>query len=130
MAKHCTNCGHELREGEKFCAECGTAVGGAAAPVPQPVQYEYCTIVYGEPGGFMGMTGRFRVEASGPYGRHTLTVSDTCKGETYQTGLQQYLGPSARCQETLNQLMRSLTADGWELLPETEGGWWGHKFRE
>jgi hypothetical protein len=27
MAKHCTNCGHELREGDKFCSECGIVLG-------------------------------------------------------------------------------------------------------
>lgn len=31
MAKHCTNCGFALRDTDKFCAECGTAVGGVAA---------------------------------------------------------------------------------------------------
>jgi len=29
MAKHCTNCGHELRDTDKFFAECGTPVDGS-----------------------------------------------------------------------------------------------------
>jgi hypothetical protein len=46
MAKHCTNCGHELREGDKFCAECGTpAVEGMAARSPTNVHWEYRDLV-------------------------------------------------------------------------------------
>jgi zinc ribbon protein len=43
MAKHCTNCEHELRDTDKFCAECGTAVGGVTSQ-SQPTQWEYCDI--------------------------------------------------------------------------------------
>ena len=31
MANFCTNCGHGRKETDKFCAECGTAVGGGGA---------------------------------------------------------------------------------------------------
>jgi hypothetical protein len=53
MAKHCTNCGHELRGDDTFCAECGTSVGGTA-PQSQPVrqgQWEYRTFTEGLVGG-------------------------------------------------------------------------------
>ena len=36
MAKFCTNCGAELRDGAVFCTECGTRVP-AAEPQPEPV---------------------------------------------------------------------------------------------
>lgn len=45
LARYCANCGHELREGDKFCAECGTSAGGAAAQA-QPARrghWEYHT---------------------------------------------------------------------------------------
>jgi hypothetical protein len=32
MANYCTNCGHQLREGEKFCAACGTPVTPQGLP--------------------------------------------------------------------------------------------------
>ena len=34
MARHCTKCGHELRDTDKFCAECGTASGASGASLP------------------------------------------------------------------------------------------------
>jgi hypothetical protein len=29
MARHCTKCGHELRDTDNCCAECGTASGAS-----------------------------------------------------------------------------------------------------
>ena len=34
MARFCTNCGHERKDADKFCAECGTAAGGKAPQLP------------------------------------------------------------------------------------------------
>src|SRR6516165_2478604 len=34
MAKYCTNCGHRRKDTDKFCSECGTAVGGRAEYAP------------------------------------------------------------------------------------------------
>jgi len=39
VTNFCTTCGQKLLEGETFCAECGTPVGGAALPTP-PEQLE------------------------------------------------------------------------------------------
>ena len=30
MARYCTNCGHGRNDTDKFCSECGTAIGGRA----------------------------------------------------------------------------------------------------
>jgi len=38
-ANFCAHCGHELQEGETFCSECGTLVGATALPAP-PDQVE------------------------------------------------------------------------------------------
>lgn len=35
MAKFCSNCGHELNEGDNFSSECATSVGGVAPDAAQ-----------------------------------------------------------------------------------------------
>ena len=39
MATRCLECGAELLQGAKFCAECGTQVGAASRPAPEPKAY-------------------------------------------------------------------------------------------
>jgi uncharacterized membrane protein YvbJ len=52
MANFCSNCGHELRERDKFCSECATPVGGAATQA-QPERSEYCEITWTKKGFFI-----------------------------------------------------------------------------
>jgi zinc-ribbon domain len=56
MAKHCTNCGHELRDSDKFCSECGTPVGGVTRQT-QPERLEYQTFSESLTGNFYGIEG-------------------------------------------------------------------------
>src|SRR5690349_19282832 len=45
MANHCTNCGHELRDGDKFCANCGaTQAGVQSAPQGGQAARETCEV--------------------------------------------------------------------------------------
>ena len=43
MTNYCTTCGQEVREGDKFCAECGTPVDSPASS-PLIARWETCDI--------------------------------------------------------------------------------------
>jgi uncharacterized membrane protein YvbJ len=36
MARYCSNCGHELGEGDRFCSECGTPTQEGARHASDP----------------------------------------------------------------------------------------------
>ena len=81
MAKHCTNCGHEVQDSDKFCAGCGTKVGGALVPA-QPIQYEVCEIIYQvvKNGGWFGQDqSQLCAKALGPKGIYFAEVSALLK---------------------------------------------------
>ena len=138
MAKHCTNCGHELSDSDKFCAECGTAVGGTA-PAVQPVQWETCEISYEtvkKRGVFSGGQIRFVAIAVGPLGRYLAAASEAFDPGNVNFPYEKYRNHVAY----LNALIGRLTSEGWEsvggktLRPAGwagEGGgenWYGYKF--
>lgn len=40
---YCTKCGVELREGDRFCSNCGNRIAAAAAPeMPRPLMLDKC----------------------------------------------------------------------------------------
>lgn len=126
MAKHCTNCGHELRDSDKFCAECGTAVGGNAPTQPEPVRYEYCEIENQLVGdfGFMAMDKLYRlfaVAVSPIRGQYTAAEAI----EWNDDGKRKLPTGDA----ALSQMVRYLASQGWELMPQRGKNWYSYKFR-
>jgi len=88
MAKHCANCGHELREGDTLCARCGTLVGRQEHPA-EPVRWQHCEIV-GEQFPLLWQKDTFAVHIRGPKGVHQIA----------------------------DEIADHLVADGWEPVPE------------
>jgi hypothetical protein len=132
---HCTNCGHELREGEKFCAECGTPASGQAATYVQatPTQWEYCEIFFDE-----GRTSWWRgagidsfFYAEGRRGDDTYIIA---RSPTFKSGFEAVLGgtvtvPPKSSRHQFDRLVRELVSGGWELMNDRAGrSWWRVKF--
>lgn len=68
MAKYCANCGHELREGDKFCAGCGTPAGGVAMQA-QPARrghWEYAEFAADLGGQIVDKSANFRLDGGLP----------------------------------------------------------------
>lgn len=127
MAHHCTECGHELRDTDKFCAECGTPVDGAPPQAPV-IQWQYCDIdlANDEGGGygsffFGGRRSFWRAIGVGPNGRFVAAKS----GEFAHRGRS----ISDEASQALDELIRRLSRDGWELLPIRGSLWYNYKFR-
>jgi hypothetical protein len=124
MAKHCTNCGLALRETDKFCAECGTPVGGSS---PQPVQYETCKIDYEyiKRANIWGdVILRFFAEAFGPRGTYVA-------GQSAQFVSRPGHPPGGSDTEAaFNDLIGHLMLEGWEPFGRMGmGAWYSHRFR-
>lgn len=129
MAKHCTNCGHELRDGDKFCSECGTLVGGTASPA-RPIRYEYCEIEceWVKDGGIFGKDEyQLRAKAVGPKGVYYAMV------DRAQTN--SFMSEDDYTTAAVNSMIQRLAADGWEVIPGKERTplgniiWYTFKFR-
>lgn len=123
MAKHCTNCGYELRDTDKFCAECATPVGGIA-PHSQATQWETCEIIGNQvkDGGWFGQDqSQFVAKAVGPRGTFNAEVSPLLKGVFWW-------GETPEHKAALDDLIRRLAADGWVLLPTKGENWYSFKF--
>lgn len=125
MARFCINCSHQLRDDEKFCAQCGTPVGGSSTPA-QSVQWENCAIEYSLAGGkkygwgiFGGNFSFYYGMATGPAGQYPAAKSPEFQG----------FPGSGDDANALNTLIKVLTADGWELLPYTGEYEWQYRFR-
>jgi len=125
MAKHCTNCGHELRETDKFCSECGTGIGGVKVQT-QPTQWE-TGIIYretvSEPNWVTYHWDKFYLEALGPKGKRVLSQTDKFKVTNNSS-------PDSRNHGSIcDEFIRRVIADGWELTGEMGQNWWNYKFR-
>lgn len=122
MGKFCTNCGHELRDGDKFCSNCAAAVGGQ---VPAPaVQLEYCEIKW-RSHGFWLVHDSFYGEIRGPRG---LSGALT---QQYVGSLVDPHGPlqNGKNKRAVEGLVRELASQGWEPLAEHGPQWYNYKFR-
>lgn len=120
MATHCTNCGHELREGDKFCAECGTPAGGTAVP-PKSIQWEYCEI------------SKHMTRNSWSHSWHVFWAQavSPVRGE-YNAGTSQEFQWSSDGQAeraALDAFIQQLSSIGWELLPNRGEENYSYKFR-
>lgn len=123
MAKFCSNCGHELRDTDKFCSECGAAVGGGAA---LPGAWEYCEIKLWHKEVIFGEQEMLYAEGSGPYGVRTVARGRTFRSQvTYEWPVQ--LNDTYKT--ALSDLVQTLIAEGWEQLPNKGPAPWSFKFR-
>lgn len=133
MAKHCTNCGHELWDTDKFCAECGTVVGGATPQQETSQQFEYCTIDFVKKG-FLAGKCFFVARGSGPAGVSVIATGNTRFAVSSPRGGELPLQNDPKTVTALNEIVKELTDAGWVLLPgKTPDGygndaWWGLKF--
>lgn len=98
-------------------------------PVPgHTARWEYCEIDYAVP---RGDSGYFYASAIGPHGRYSAAENrGRCKAENSNfliTGVT--MEPSSRCQPLLDELIASLTGDGWEPTGGTGKNWWNYQFR-
>ena len=133
MAKYCTHCGHKVRDGAKFCAECGTQIG-VPAPPPQRIRWETCDITYQEvkPASlFTKAQIQFIAVALGRIGRYVVAESDLFPAG--ENAAPDYNEPTHV--RTLTALVKRLISDGWEELPEKAQHpvfgylWFGYRFR-
>jgi zinc-ribbon domain len=123
MAKHCTNCGHELRETDKFCAECGTPLGGVAA---QSIVLEFCTIKLLSEQKLVGRKVWFTAEGTGPYG--IRNVASSHKFNNF-IPFGWTIPVDAKFKAALAEIIQVLIADGWEQLPDMGPREYNYKFR-
>jgi hypothetical protein len=133
MAKYCTTCGYEVREGDKFCAECGTPVGSPASS-PLIPRRETCEITYREvkpTGLFTRAQGQFVAIATGRIGSYVAAESEVfpvAGNDAPDLNEPNHV-------VSLTALITRLIADGWEALPKKVQDpvfgyiWFGHKFR-
>jgi hypothetical protein len=133
MAKYCMNCRHALRDDDKYCAECGTAVSDLVAPPPPP-RWETCDITYQEvkPAGlFTKAQGQFIAAAMGRVGRYVAAESGVFVAAA--NGEPDLHDPHHLAE--LTALVDWLTTDRWEVLPEKLHHpvfgyiWFGYRFR-
>lgn len=140
MPKPCIRCGHELREADKFCSECGTYVGGPTAHAEVP-EWEYCEIVFEaelvKPLGLIRSAGvdyTFWASGLGTRGFFLVPTSPH-RVRQYQYGpgfFQSVYGdvlPYPECREAVKALVVELTAQRWERLPTDGPKWFNHTFR-
>jgi hypothetical protein len=132
MARYCANCGHEFRDGDKFCAECGTPIG---SPVSSslPPRWETCEVTYREikqAALFTMAQGQFAAVALGRIGRYVAAESDVfAAGEN---GEPDYNEPTHVA--SLTALITRLISEGWEVLPDKALHpvfgyiWFGYRF--
>lgn len=113
MAKHCTNCGHELRETDKFCAECGTAVEGGA-PQSKPTQWEYCEVdtVDGKAKFLASAQHHWVATVVGRNGMYEVAKSERLPGWPTDPLGNDVFGH----RKTLQAFIQKLVADGWEPI--------------
>jgi hypothetical protein len=117
-----------MRDTDKFCAECGTAVGGVAQQT-QPTHWEYCEIVYEllqEWGVFRKAKMRFWAKAVGPNGVYPAAISDEFQNTSWNHPVN---GGDEDVSPILNVFIKRLTAEGWEVLPTHGDEWYNYKFR-
>ena len=133
MAKYCDTCGHEVREGDKFCAECGAPIGSPAASLAPP-RWETCEVTHREvkPAGlFTRAQIQFIAAALGRVGRYVAAESEIFSAG--ENGAPDYNEPSHV--RILTALISRLISDGWEELPQKVQHpvfgyiWFGYRFR-
>lgn len=132
MAIYCMQCGKELPEDAGFCLKCGTPVGSAVKPTPQPEpKWEYCEIVCISRG-FLRGKSYFAAQAVGSKGRYEAARSTKpfdATEATYGVEPETYAwGTEKKAKAALDEIMSQLSADGWELTGE-KGSWWKYKYR-
>jgi hypothetical protein len=135
IANFCSSCGHELREGEKFCAECGTPVDESAPqtqPPPQPITYETCEIdVHYLNGTFFSTQWRgvFMAKAVGPEGIYSAGYSTMhLTGGYINITFERTFDNMEKAQRAVNGLVQHLVTTGWE--PTVNGPeWWQYRFQ-
>ena len=104
MAKHCTSCGHEVREGEKFCAECGTPTGTTSQS--EWSEWETCDLGEGGEDNWLWGTRYYCfATVTGPNGVYVIAKSQQLSNSdhTHNANVQ-------------NGMLQKLMKDGWELV--------------
>jgi tetratricopeptide (TPR) repeat protein len=116
-----------------FCLKCGKPVKGTTTSTARTeTRWEYCEIVCIR-SGFLGGKSYFVAQAAGNKGRYEAARStkpfdsiETSYGgaepETYAWGTEK------KAKAALDEIMSSLSADGWELTGEKKR-WWEYKYR-
>lgn len=132
MAKHCTTCGHELRDSDKFCAECGTPARDEGTQQAAPIEWEYCEITFSvKEGRFLASnTGTFYARAVGPTGTYEAARSTTIfyPGMELSFGGWRLNAEDKRVKAAHEEVVQALVSSGWE--PTGRGEWWWElKFR-
>jgi hypothetical protein len=137
VAKHCTNCGHELREGDKFCAECGTTTDGTA-PQVSPVEWEYCEVDIVDAGdrALGGSTYMWVATAVGRRGMYEVGRSPRYNGwprghrDSFNGQVAPPIGSELEgYREKLTIFVNGLASGGWQPIQERGQHWYSYKFR-
>lgn len=150
MAIYCMHCGKELPDDANFCLKCGTPVGNAVKPAPQPEpKWEYCEIVYtikfspqNNTRSFSDkITGSwwhdivFFARGVGPQGAFDASPKEF-SGRTYYSFNRDSdeesvyaLSDDAADSAAVKKLIGYLTQQGWEPLPYKGAYWYSYKFR-
>jgi len=133
MANHCTTCGRELRDEERFCAACGAPVGLSATTsettVPsQPTTYETCEIKWRPMRGIFTHRFVFYAEAIGPQGMYNAGESQPVKNMSSPVGGVMHANQQA-AERAMPAFIAQLTSQGWESVPEQGLEWFSYRFR-
>jgi len=133
MAKFCSNCGHRLQDGDKFCSECGATVGAPAfapgAPVYAPAQavaYETCEIKWRRRWSWPIYRFVFYAEAIGPRGMYDAGESPVVSNVR---SLVSFGASMHKLHPYVQRLVTQLTAQGWEPVSDKGIAWWSYRFR-
>jgi hypothetical protein len=126
VAKHCTNCGHGLRDTDKFCPECGTSVNQESG-TNAGATYETCEIKWKRQRSMFLYRFVFYAEAIGPRGMYAAAQSAEVVNSPSPAGMSGVI--PKRTHAALNALVSLLAAEGWEPVSEKGPAWYSYKFR-
>jgi len=133
MANHCTSCGTELREGDRFCAACGAPVGLSAVASEtttpsQPTTYETCEIKWRMVNSLFMLKIVFYAEAIGPQGMYNAGDSKAVNNVPSPVGGIMNANQK-RAEPVLKGYVGYLASQGWEPVTEKGPAWYSYRFR-
>ena len=128
----CVKCGARLPDSADFCPRCGAAhrSSGIGQSSAEP-RWETCEVTYDlvKSPAFGKATFHLVGVAIGPSGRYRAATSIPFKDNQYMEGCPTTGFVPSGGQESLDDLIRKLTRDGWDHVGNHGPYWWQLRFR-